>query len=441
MSPAYRMVRALVRALVRLFYRRVDVVGLERVPATAPLIVAANHHNSVVDAMLLIAVFPRRLRTLANAPLFAHPLIGPFLKLLGALPVHRRQEAGNDPARNTALFDATTATLREGGAILIFPEGRTQPEPVLLELRTGAARMLLAAEEGGCPPVTLQPVGLVFDDPGTFREGEAVVLVGEPVLHDGGTDPRALTDQLADALREQLVEAGDRRTLSLLDLVEEIWRSEGGAPVDGEGRIDWMRRAMRTYALLREREGGRMATFRAHLEEFDTALRASGLTPHEVGRTTSWATALGFVLREGLALVVAAPFAILGIVLHALPYNLTEFAVRRIPHTDEEEATDKIAAGLLMYPLCWAIEAFVALRVFGAPGAAALLLLLIPSGLVALAWRERLERVARAARVFAREQREPGYGARLAARRRALAGELAALAALAPEAWAEERGA
>ena len=134
--------------MLSLFYRRIEVVGAEHIPRSGPLIVAANHHNSVVDAMLVLAVFPRRLRTLAKRPLFHHPLIGPFLRLVGALPVHRRQKSGNNPTRNAALFAATTATLRAGGAVLVFPEGRTQPEPVLLALRTGTARMLLAADNG-----------------------------------------------------------------------------------------------------------------------------------------------------------------------------------------------------------------------------------------------------------------------------------------------------
>ena len=103
--------------------------------------------------MLLIATLDRPLRVLANAPLFRHPLIGPFLRLIGGLPVHRRKEAGDDPNKNAALFAATTAALRAGGAIAIFPEGRTQPEPALQEVRTGTARMLLAAAEGGAAAV------------------------------------------------------------------------------------------------------------------------------------------------------------------------------------------------------------------------------------------------------------------------------------------------
>ena len=179
----YRIVRQLARALLGLFYHRVEVVGREHIPARGPLIVAANHHNSLVDPLLLLATVPRRLVALAKAPLFRHPLIGPFLRMVGALPVHRRQEAGTDPSRNDALFDAVTRTLRAKGGILIFPEGVTQPEPVLMTIRTGAARMLLAAEvdAGDRLNVALLPVGLVFHEPGTFRTGWALSLVGPPV--------------------------------------------------------------------------------------------------------------------------------------------------------------------------------------------------------------------------------------------------------------------
>src|SRR6185369_3350021 len=165
----YRLVRALTRLLLWLFYGRVDVAGRERIPAAGGVVVAANHHNSVVDAMLIVAVFPRPVTVLANAPLFRHPLIGPFLRMMGAVPVQRRAEAGDDPRKNEAMFAAAIGALRRGGAVLIFPEGRTQPQPTLLPLRTGAARMMLGAVAAGDgEPAALLPVGIVFHDPGTF---------------------------------------------------------------------------------------------------------------------------------------------------------------------------------------------------------------------------------------------------------------------------------
>src|SRR5207244_5671657 len=50
----------------------------------------------------------------------------------GAVPVHRRAEAGDDPRKNEEMFAAAIEALCAGGVILIFPEGRTQPQPILL---------------------------------------------------------------------------------------------------------------------------------------------------------------------------------------------------------------------------------------------------------------------------------------------------------------------
>ena len=222
----YRAVRGVIRLLLWLFYRRIDMVGAERIPPSGPLLVAANHHNSVVDAMLVLGKCPRRVTVLANAPLFRHPLIGPFLRTIGAVPVHRRAEAGDDPRKNDAMFATVITALRAGGAILIFPEGRTQPRPTLLPLRTGAARILLGAETGEQRHGTvLLPVGLVFERPGIFRDASAIVTVGKPVAIDDcvteyASAPEAashrLTDRLAEALRAEIIEAEDQHTVELL---------------------------------------------------------------------------------------------------------------------------------------------------------------------------------------------------------------------------------
>jgi len=436
-GAGYALVRALSRLLLRLFYARTEVVGVENVPKRGPLIVAANHHNSIVDAMIGIAVIPRRLRILANAPLFRHPLIGPFLRMMGGLPVHRRKEAGDDPSKNAALFEATTAALGSGGAILIFPEGVTQPEPRVQELRTGTARMLLAAEAASPDPsVTLLPVGLVFDRPGTFRTGRALVWIGAPVatknILPAPAAARVLTDRLTDALRAQIVEADDRQTLRLLQLVEELWRDEGGDESSSEAaRAAWLQNAMRTYRSLARIAPDRVAAFRRDLEAYDGEARRAGVAAEQLSRSYSPSSVAAFTLREGASLLLGAPLALVGLLLHGLPYLLTILAVRLIPHTDEEEATDKIAAGLVLYPLAWLAEAWAVHRLGGGVALAVFLLALLPAGFFALAWHERLERVGREARAFARFLGDRDAPNRLRARRHALVAELRALVALA----------
>jgi len=112
---------------------------------------------------------------------------------------------------------------------------------------------------------------------------------------------------------------------------------------------------------------------------------------------------------------------------------------RLLDRTAEEEATDKIAAGLILYPLAWAAEAWCVLRFGGGWALVVFLAALLPTGFFALAWRERLDRVGLEARAFVRFLGDPGLPRRLRERRRELATELRALARSAPELWPERK--
>ncbi len=416
-AMGYRLVRGFIRLLLRLFYRRVNVVGAARIPAAGPLIIAANHHNSLVDPMLIMGTFPRRITVLAKAPLFRHPLIGPFLHAVGALPVNRRAEAGEDPPKNEAMFAAAIAHLRGDGAILIFPEGRTQPVPTLL------------------------PVGLVFETPGTFREASALVAIGPPVSTDDclagyAAEPEAtvrrLTERLASAIRAQIVEAEDQHTLELVAALERAWREDrGGGRADAEASLAWRRDVMRAAHALAERTPDRVAHFRRRLERYRARLSETGLSDAELGRPYTAGVVARFILVNATALVITLPLALWGLVSHAAPYWLTRAAVAAMRRTEEEEATDKMAAGLVLYPLCWAVEAWLVKRWAGVTALVLFLALLIPSALVALAWRDRLDRVERQAGAFVRFVLDRRLHTDLIAERRALVEEAVALAELA----------
>jgi glycerol-3-phosphate O-acyltransferase/dihydroxyacetone phosphate acyltransferase len=441
----YRLVRVMIRVLLWVFYRRITVIGSERIPLRGPLIVAANHHNAMVDAMLIVATFPRPIMVLAKAPLFRHPLVGPFLKMMGAVPVNRRVEAGDDPQKNEAMFASVIGALRSGGAMLIFPEGRTQPRPTLLDLRTGAARILLGAErsrDGRCG-VTLLPAGLVFHDPGVFRGGSVQVMVGEPVAteeyvatpEDGAeAGVRELTECLATAIRRQIVEAQDQYTLELLGVLERAWQEEQAEPADdARAGIVWKQDVMRAARYLDEREPARVAELRRRVELYSVHLDEVGLTSEQLGRPYTPGLVLRYVLENVVTLMVGLPLAAWGMLCHAAPYTVTGLAVRWLDRGEEEAATDKIAAGLVFYPLFWAIEGGLLWWLAGGRGVVVFAMLLAPAGLLALAWRDRLVRVGRQARAFARFLADRDLHQRLLAERRMLVGELTVLAGLVPD--------
>ncbi|HEX5530362.1 MAG TPA: 1-acyl-sn-glycerol-3-phosphate acyltransferase [Methylomirabilota bacterium] len=425
-----------------MFYRRVDVIGAERIPRAGPVIVAANHHNALVDGVLLLALVPRRLVSVAKAPLFSNPLVGPFLRLIGALPVHRRQEGGTDPARNAALFEASSSTLRSGQAILIFPEGVSQPEPTLMPLRTGAARMLLAAEADGVGPVTLLPVGLMFHEPGTFRTGWALVSIGEPVatadcaaLARSAPEEaaRRLTARLGEAMRGLIALVDDRQTLRLVEHAERLWRQERGGEWDATARADWRRRATRAYRYLSRHDPGRLSRLRGQMERYIKDLDAAGLRTAVLLKPPAPGVALRYAGGQLAALLGGLPLALWGLASHALPYWLTWAAARLLRPSGDVEATYKLVAGVALYPLAWIGEAWLLWWVGGGGLLALFLALLVPGGFFALSWSERLRRLYGETRALLRLVLDRDLARHLAERRREILAEMDAAVARVPE--------
>lgn len=132
---------------------RPEVKGLHYIPATGPVIVAANH-LAVIDSLYLALVLPRRVTFLAKQEYFTGTgLRGRFNRwfysVSGQVPVDRT--GGNAAADALA---AATRILESGGAWAIHPEGTRSPDGRIYRGRTGALRVAVAT---GAPviPVVL----------------------------------------------------------------------------------------------------------------------------------------------------------------------------------------------------------------------------------------------------------------------------------------------
>lgn len=98
---AYRLLAWFLRTITRVFFRQIEIVGLEHVPTTGPVLFAGNHPNSLIDPILIITTCGRKVHFAAKAQLFAGRLMRTVLRGLGAVPIKRRDEHDGAPLMAT----------------------------------------------------------------------------------------------------------------------------------------------------------------------------------------------------------------------------------------------------------------------------------------------------------------------------------------------------
>lgn len=206
----YGLLRWFTGIALRWFYSRIHVAGREKIPARGPAILAASHHNALVDALIAGWISPRRLTLTAKATLMDNVFLASLLPRVGVVPLRRVSDEMNrrdmamplDALRNESAFRDLLTVLEKGGMILIFPEGRSHSEPSLAPLRTGVSRLALEARDiRKVHGLQIVPLGLSFEDKG--NPGTAVLAeVGEPIMLDelGPVGVEALTSMVFDRL-------------------------------------------------------------------------------------------------------------------------------------------------------------------------------------------------------------------------------------------------
>ncbi|WP_224387614.1 1-acyl-sn-glycerol-3-phosphate acyltransferase [Pseudonocardia sp. ICBG1293] len=212
--------RYVLAPLARLVWRP-RVHGADRIPATGPVILAANH-RAAVDTAFIPLVAPRRVAFLGKAEYFTGcglrgRLMAAFLGALGYIPVDR-----SNARAGLAALAAGRAVLERGGAFGIYPEGTRSLDGRLHRGHTGVASLALSTGAVVVPvgligTERVQPIGRLFP-----RLARVEIRFGRPLefsryegLEGAPTIRRAVTDEImyaiADLSEQTYVDSYHRR--------------------------------------------------------------------------------------------------------------------------------------------------------------------------------------------------------------------------------------
>jgi 1-acyl-sn-glycerol-3-phosphate acyltransferase len=335
------------------FYRQIEVVGLEHVPAEGdgPVIFAGNHPNSLLDPALITTSCERVVHFAAKDVLFKSRALRVVLDAMGAVPIARRSDHGG-AVDNQDAFEGLFRVLGEGRAMGIFPEGLSHDEAQLARLKTGAARVALGAfERHPSAPLKIIPCGLNYTNRKRFRSS-VLVQFGPPIVVDRDRlarwkandreEVRALTDEIESGLRALTVNSTDWDTMRVLDGVRRLYQPPS---VTLEERVELARRFAEAYDPLKDRADVRalLDRVRAYLDR----LQASGLSDRDLRRAVSAREAFARFVRHSIFAFVWLPLAMPGLTVF-LPAGLAIrlLAPRFAPRTDVI-GTTKFVLGLL----------------------------------------------------------------------------------------------
>ena len=381
-SVVRQLIHAIISIALRLFFRRIEVVNVERVPTEGALLFVLNHPNGLVDPALVFVSLPRRVSFLAKSTLYDNPIGSFLLRTFEILPVYRRIDAGGRSESNAVTFDNCFELLRRGRCIAIFPEGISHDEPQLQKMKTGAARIALGAVSDPSAPTSLKivPVGLYYTSKTSFRS-EALIRYGEifdvePIeLDANGEPPRdavaLLTAKIERALLDVTLNLETESDLDAVLRAEALFSSVFENLIFKKTLTQSVQRLQNLaakYALLEKEDPQKMPELDAKVTRYESDLKASGLTTESLSilQHPTWYVFRYLVLRL-IFLIVFAPFAIVGAMIHSPAYVFSNLMGRffKTHDTDVAGSSSTIIASLGLMPLTWVVVASVVWYYFG----------------------------------------------------------------------------
>lgn len=160
-----------------IFCRKLIINRPEALKEKGPLLLACNHPNSFLDAVIIDVLFRQNVWSLARGDVFKNSFYIKLLTALKILPVYRSSEGVENLGINYETFEACKKIFQQKGTVLIFSEGKCINEWHLRPLKKGTARLAIRSWEENIP-LKVVPIGINYS---SFRR------IGKNIFINFGT--------------------------------------------------------------------------------------------------------------------------------------------------------------------------------------------------------------------------------------------------------------
>src|SRR5690554_3885571 len=363
----YRILKFIIGVGIRLYYSEIRVNNKHYLTAGKhPMIIIANHPNTLMDAWVIGMVCNQPIYYMAKATLFDSRFKLKLLTSLNMIPINRKGEGIIKGVDNMDSLSACYKVLSEGKTLVIFPEGTSYKERVLRELKTGTARIALESERLNNGKLDLQvvAVGINYSQPERFRSN-IYIDIDEPqtvmdhyglYLADKKAAVHSLTDQFRSRLEKVLVTTETKEEEELLDDIYKVLNTKY-VPSQDKGvqrQVNELKDIKNKLDELKLIQPWRVEEIRQKIKAINWKLEKMNIRADFLDRKFRSTLFFRQFLTSLIFILIALPLAVFGVLRNIFQYLFTDWLVPKLSSDIEYYAPLAIMVGILLYPLSYA---------------------------------------------------------------------------------------
>ena len=367
----YRLLKFMIGIGIRLYYKEIRVKNLELLPQNGPLIIIANHPNTLMDAWVIGMICKQPIYYMAKATLFDSKFKLKLLKSLNMVPINRQGEGKIKGVSNEDSFSECYKILNEGKTLVIFPEGTSYKERVLRKLKSGTARIALEAEhrKNGKLGLKVVAVGLNYSQSEKFRSN-ILIDIDQPQSVTGYLEEYAinsrnaaqkLTAQFRIRLEKVLVTNETNEEENLIEKIYTILHSkyipsaEKGVQREVTQRKDIKNRLDEMNLI----EPWMISEIQLKVRSIQWKLDKLKIKADFLDRRFRSRMFYRQLLTSSVFIIVALPLFIFGLIHNLFQYLFTDWIIPKLTKDIEYYAPFAIFIGLFLYPIIYLLLLYV----------------------------------------------------------------------------------
>lgn len=203
----YHLIKFWIKTSLHLYYRKINVNGLENVPKDKPVLFLPNHQNALLDPLLIAVDCNRKPYFLTRSDVFKSSMLNRLFNLVRMIPIYRIRDGRDSLKNNKAVFQRCSQLLNNDQSLLMFPEANHNLQRRVRPLSKGFTRILFKTlEKNPTLDIRLVPVGLNYLSGQDFPDQVSIYYGKDIAVQDllFDEDKRTSVERIKGAVSEAL---------------------------------------------------------------------------------------------------------------------------------------------------------------------------------------------------------------------------------------------